>query len=74
MKSKLNKRPELVAPSGNWSGLSSACRAGADAVYFATRPQCLSTIQRDGGFDKLLRGPGGTPTNVKEIHTIVMDV
>jgi len=47
---------------------------GADAVYFATRPQCLSTIQRDGGFDKLLRGPGGTPTNVKEIHTIVMDV
>ncbi|MDP8257941.1 MAG: peptidase U32 family protein [Candidatus Aadella gelida] len=37
MKSKLNKRPELVAPSGNWSGLSSACRAGADAVYFGVK-------------------------------------
>ncbi len=31
------KKPELVAPSGGWSALESAVRAGADAVYFGIR-------------------------------------
>ena len=31
------KKPELVAPSGDWNSLSSAVEAGADAVYFGIK-------------------------------------
>jgi len=30
-------KPELAAPSGNWSSLYSAIEAGADAVYFSVK-------------------------------------
>jgi putative protease len=31
---KLNKKPELLAPAGNWMMLNTAIHNGADAVYF----------------------------------------
>ena len=31
------KKPELVAPAGDWSSLHSAANAGADAVYFGAK-------------------------------------
>lgn len=37
MPEKNKKKPELVAPSGDWNSLSSAVEAGADAVYFGVK-------------------------------------
>lgn len=34
MKSKINQKPELMAPAGDWTMLRTAVKAGADAVYF----------------------------------------
>ncbi len=34
---KNNLKPELVAPAGDWSSLSSAVSSGADAVYFGIK-------------------------------------
>ncbi|MFC1808183.1 peptidase U32 family protein [Candidatus Omnitrophota bacterium] len=31
------KRPELIAPAGNWCALNTAVEAGADAVYFGIK-------------------------------------
>ena len=33
---KRKKKPELMAPAGDWSCLRAAKDAGADAVYFGT--------------------------------------
>ncbi len=34
MKSKINQKPELMAPAGDWTMLRTAVKSGADAVYF----------------------------------------
>jgi U32 family peptidase len=34
---KANKKPELLAPAGNWSMLNAAVDAGANAVYFGLK-------------------------------------
>lgn len=34
MKKLFNKKPELLAPAGDWSMLNTAIKSGADAVYF----------------------------------------
>ena len=34
MKEKIYKKPELLAPAGDWSMLNAAINSGADAVYF----------------------------------------
>lgn len=34
MKEKIIKKPELLAPAGDWSMLNAAINSGADAVYF----------------------------------------
>jgi len=34
---KLIKKPELVCPAGNWSGMVTAVESGADSVYFGVR-------------------------------------
>jgi len=31
------KKPELLAPAGDWSSLRAAIKAGADAVYFGIK-------------------------------------
>ena len=36
MKKKI-KKPELVAPAGDWSSLRSAIASGADSVYFGVK-------------------------------------
>ncbi len=37
MSEKLIKKPELVCPAGNWSGMVTAVESGADSVYFGVR-------------------------------------
>lgn len=37
MDNERRKKPELVAPAGDWSSLYSASEAGADAVYFGVK-------------------------------------
>lgn len=34
---KIKSKPELIAPAGDWSSLSSAVASGADAVYFGVK-------------------------------------
>ncbi len=37
MSEKLIRKPELVCPAGNWSGMVTAVESGADSVYFGVR-------------------------------------
>ena len=37
MEKNVNKKPELLAPAGNWTMLNAAIEAGADAVYFGVK-------------------------------------
>ncbi len=45
-----NKKPELLAPAGNWAMLNSAINSGADAVYFGVKQ--LNMRAAAGNFDK----------------------
>ncbi len=45
------KKPELVAPAGDWSSLHSAVEAGADAVYFGIKK--MNMRQKACNFDIL---------------------
>jgi len=45
------KRPELIAPAGDWPALSTALASGADAVYFGIKD--LNMRQGAGNFDIL---------------------
>ncbi len=37
MPEKIIKKPELVCPAGNWSGMVTAVESGADSVYFGIK-------------------------------------
>ncbi len=49
--SKKIKKPELIAPAGDWAGLVSAVAGGADSVYFGV--QGLNMRNLSGNFDSL---------------------
>ena len=49
--SKKIKKPELVAPAGDWAGLTSAIENGADAVYFGVKGLNMRNLA--GNFDAL---------------------
>ena len=53
-KSKQNKplkKPELIAPAGDWAGLVSAIEAGADSVYFGVKGLNMRNLA--GNFDAM---------------------
>ena len=45
------KKPELIAPAGDWSSLNSAVEAGCDSVYFGLKT--LNMRSEAGNFDLL---------------------
>ena len=45
------KKPELIAPAGDWSSLKSAVKAGCDSVYFGLKS--LNMRSEAGNFDIL---------------------
>ncbi len=47
---KDKKKPELLAPAGNWAMLNTAINSGADAVYFGVKQ--LNMRAAAGNFDK----------------------
>lgn len=50
-KNRLLKKPELVAPAGDWSGLVTAVDSGADSVYFGIKGLNMRNLA--GNFDAL---------------------
>lgn len=50
-KNKLLKKPELVAPAGDWAGLVTAVDSGADSVYFGVKGLNMRNLA--GNFDAL---------------------
>ncbi len=48
---KLLKKPELIAPAGDWAGLVSAIEAGADSVYFGVKGLNMRNLA--GNFDAM---------------------
>lgn len=51
LKRKKLKKPELVAPAGDWAGLVSAIDSGADSVYFGVKGLNMRNLA--GNFDAL---------------------
>lgn len=50
-KNKILKKPELVAPAGDWAGLVTAVEGGADSVYFGVKGLNMRNLA--GNFDAL---------------------
>ncbi|HID66378.1 MAG TPA: U32 family peptidase, partial [Aquificaceae bacterium] len=47
------KKPEILAPAGNWEGLSAAIKAGAEAVYFGLDKLNQRSLKRNFSIDEL---------------------
>ena len=50
-KNRILKKPELVAPAGDWAGLVTAVDSGADSVYFGVKGLNMRNLA--GNFDAL---------------------
>lgn len=50
---KTHKKPELLAPVGNWAMLSAAIQAGCDAVYFGTKELNMRVTAQNFTCDEL---------------------
>ncbi len=48
------KKPEILAPAGNWEGLSAAVKAGAEAVYFGLDNLNQRALKKNFSIDELL--------------------
>ena len=53
LKEILMKKPELMAPAGNWTMLTAAIKSGADAVYFGTDKFTMRAKAKNFGLGEL---------------------
>ena len=49
------KKPELLAPAGNWTMLRTAVKAGADAVYFGVNKLNMRAKAKNFSIEELAR-------------------
>ena len=47
------RKPEILAPAGNWEGLASAIKAGAEAVYFGLDKLNQRALKKNFSIDEL---------------------
>ncbi|AAC07088.1 U32 family peptidase [Aquifex aeolicus] len=47
------RKPEILAPAGNWEGLSAALKAGAEAVYFGLDKLNQRSLKKNFSMDEL---------------------
>ena len=47
------KKPEILAPAGNWEGLAAAVKAGAEAVYFGLEKLNQRALKKNFSIDEL---------------------
>jgi putative protease len=53
MKTKIDKKPELMAPAGDWTMLRTAVKSGADAVYFGVDKLNMRAKAKNFSVDEL---------------------
>ncbi len=63
------KKPELLAPAGDYIKLKTAIDYGADAVYFGGKTMSLRTASNNFDFDEMQKGIDYVHSNGKKCYT-----